>query len=142
MDLREIAGIYGLERCIGCRSCTKNCPSARHGGIVPDETIKSVREGTYDGDPWKCLQCHRCSAACPKKIDVASVIIRLRRIQTEAGNVPERFRRVGKVYSETGGTMNVSPSADRNRGILGLEPLCGRTDIPKKAAKMGGRESP
>ncbi len=139
MDMREIAEVYGLDRCVKCRSCTKHCPSARHGGIVPDETVPAVREGTYDGDPWKCLQCHRCSAACPKKIDVASVIIRLRNIQARSGNIPERFLRVSKAYSETGGTMGSAPSVDENRKDMGLPPLCGRTDIPSKAEKMRGR---
>ena len=28
---------YGADRCLECGSCTDVCPSARHGGIIPEE---------------------------------------------------------------------------------------------------------
>ena len=102
---------FGLDRCIECGSCTDVCPSARHGGIVPDQTVKAVSEGKEIVNIWKCLQCHRCSAACPQEIDVAGLICHLRNEASSKGDIPERFRR----------------SAAQMKKDLRMSPIIGRT---------------
>ena len=87
---------FGLDRCIECGTCTDSCPSARHGGIVPDKVVKDVSEGRKTADVWKCLQCHRCSSVCPQDIDVAGLICHLRNQASAEGDIPERFSRSAK----------------------------------------------
>ena len=87
---------FGLDRCIECGTCTDACPSARHGGIVPDKVVKDVSEGRKPVDIWKCLQCHRCSSVCPQEIDVAGLICHLRNQASAEGDIPERFSRSAK----------------------------------------------
>ena len=91
---------FGLDRCLECGSCTDVCPSARHGGIIPDKTVKDVSEGRPAENVWKCLQCHRCSAACPEGIDVAGLICSLRNEASSKGDIPERFSRSAKQMSK------------------------------------------
>ena len=62
-------------------------------------------------DVWKCLQCHRCSAACPQDIDVAGLICHLRNEASSKGDIPERFRR----------------SAAQMKKDLRMSPIIGRT---------------
>lgn len=102
---------FGLDRCIECGSCTDVCPSARHGGIFPDRTVKDVSEGREPADVWKCLQCHRCSAACSQDIDIAGLICHLRNEAASRGDIPERFRR----------------SAAQMKKDLRMSPMIGRT---------------
>ena len=102
---------FGLDRCLECGSCTDACPSARHGGIVPDKVVKDVSEGRQVENVWKCLQCHRCSAACPEDIDVAGLICHLRNEASSKGDIPERFRR----------------SAAQMKKDLRMSPIIGRT---------------
>ena len=91
---------YGADRCIGCGTCTDACPSARHGGIVPDGVVSSFNEGRPAENIWKCLQCHRCSSVCPEGIDVAGLICHLRNLASENGDIPERFRRSASQMSK------------------------------------------
>ena len=102
---------FGVDRCIECGSCTDVCPSARHGGIVPDKIVKDVSEGMEPVDVWKCLQCHRCSVACPQDIDIAGLICHLRNEASSRGDIPERFRR----------------SAAQMKKDLRMSPIIGRT---------------
>lgn len=138
MDTSEISGRYHLEDCIQCKKCTKNCASAEHGGIVPSDIVRDVREGSYSGDPWLCLMCHRCSAVCPKDIDVAELILELRNIEVKKGNVPERFDRVYKKYLETGDTMSIIGPTNEARKELGLPEFERDPEIKKKIDEMSG----
>ena len=111
---------FGLVRCLECGSCTDACPSARHGGIVPERVVKDVSEGRQPEDVWKCLQCHRCSAACPEGIDVAGLICHIRNNESAKGNIPERFRRSAKQMSKD---LRMYPTIGRTvsqRADLGL----------------------
>ena len=110
---------FGLDRCLECGSCTDACPSARHGGIVPEEVVKAASEGRPAENVWKCLQCHRCSMVCPADIDVAGLICHLRNEESSKGNIPERFIR----------------SANQMKKDLRMNPIIGRT--VQQRADMG-----
>ncbi len=88
MDCGDIREILGLDRCVSCGVCTDACPSARHGGIVPDAAVASVTVGETPERIWDCLMCHRCSMVCPQKIDVAEMMALLRGI---SDGTPERY---------------------------------------------------
>ncbi len=117
---------FGLDRCIECGSCTDVCPSARHGGIVPDQTVKAVSEGKEAVNIWKCLQCHRCSAVCPQEIDVAGLICHLRNEASSKGDIPERFRR----------------SAAQMKKDLRMSPIIGRTAAQRSDLGLSTGEIP
>ena len=111
---------FGQDRCIECGSCTDVCPSARHGGIVPENAVKAFSEGRPAEDVWKCLQCHRCSAACPEDIDVAGLICHLRGLESSKDNIPERFRRSAKQMSKDLRMYPIIGRTASQRADLGL----------------------
>jgi heterodisulfide reductase subunit C len=139
MEQGALADKFELTKCIQCKKCTRNCPSAKHGGIVPNEVVLGVREARYDGNPWTCLMCHRCSMVCPKGIEVAGLVMSLRNNEAESGNIPERFRRVYGNFRQTGDTMSIAGSIDEERRVLGLTELCRDPSIPGKLDKMSGK---
>lgn len=138
MDQFFLSQKYNLENCIQCKKCTRNCPSAKHNGIVPNEVVLEVREGIYSGDPWTCLMCHRCSMVCPKDIEVAELILEMRNFEVRNGNVPERFGRVYNKFKEVGDTMSIVAATDEDRASLGLSKIERDPDIPKKLEAISG----
>lgn len=138
MDQSFLSLKYDLENCIQCKKCTKNCPSAKHQGIVPHDVVREVRDETYSGDPWTCLMCHRCSMVCPKGIEVAELIMEIRNNQVIKGNVPERFSRVYNKFKEVGDTMSIVNATDEDRIKLGLSKIERPSEIPKKLEIMSG----
>ena len=111
---------FGLERCIECGTCTDSCPSARHGGIIPDKVVKDVTEGKKAADIWKCLQCHRCSSVCPEGIDVAGLICHLRNEASAEGDIPERFKRSAVQMKKDLRMYPIIGRTAAQRGDLGL----------------------
>ena len=111
---------FGLDRCLECGSCTDVCPSARHGGIVPEKAVKDASEGRRPENVWKCLQCHRCSAECPEGIDVAGLICHLRNEASSRGDIPERFVRSAKQMSKDLRMYPIIGRTASQRADLGL----------------------
>lgn len=136
MDQSVLSQKYELENCIQCKKCTRNCPSAKHNGIVPSDVVLEVRDGTYSGDPWTCLMCHRCSMVCPKGIEIAELILELRNHEVIKGNVPERFGRVYNKFKEVGDTMSIVSTTDEDRATLGLQKVERVLEVPKKLEEM------
>ncbi|NLL94419.1 MAG: 4Fe-4S dicluster domain-containing protein [Thermoplasmatales archaeon] len=120
MDTGGIREARGISGCLVCGSCTRVCPSARHGGFVPDEFIGAVDEGREAVGIWDCLQCRRCSHACPAGIDVAATVQDVRRLYAAAGNAPAKFLRAAETARETGASVARSPRIAKQRADLGL----------------------
>lgn len=116
-QMEELAR-YHPQDCIGCQRCSRECPSARNGGIVPHAVIQSVNEGKEPSDVWKCLQCHRCSDVCPKGIEVSEIIL-FCRCRTE---MPAKMRKTYDIVRKCGRAVMPSPLANNQRKELGLEP--------------------
>lgn len=119
MDLGEITELLDLKRCVSCGACTDACPSARHGGIVPDAAVASVIDGEFPERIWDCLMCHRCSMACTQDIDVAEMMAILRNI---SDGIPERYVRTAVQVYRTGRAASPSKRTESQRDVLGLSP--------------------
>lgn len=124
MDCGEIRAALDLDRCASCGACTQACPSARHGGVVPDESVSLVVGGRVPERIWDCLLCHRCTMACPEGIDVAEMMSMLR---NASGDTPERFLRAADRVYRTGRTVQPSGRTASQREALGL-PAAGGQD--------------
>lgn len=138
MDQSVLSKKYDLENCIQCKKCTKNCLSSKYKGIIPHDVVREVRDGTYSGDPWTCLMCHRCSMVCPKGIEVAELIMEIRNFEVIKGNVPERFGRVYNKFKEVGDTMSIVAATNEDRVKLGLSKIERVLEVPNKLEKMSG----
>lgn len=112
---------FGQERCVGCGSCNDVCPSARNGGMIPEEAVRSYNEHLAYTDVWKCLQCHRCISACPEDIDVAGIVCAMRNEASSRGDIPERFVRTGQQMKKDLKVFPIIGRMESQRTELGLE---------------------
>lgn len=120
MDTGGIREARGVSRCLICGSCTRVCPSARHGGFVPDEFIGAVDEGRETVGVWNCLQCRRCSHICPAGIDVAATVQDVRKLFAAAGDAPPKFIKAAETARTSGTSIAKSPRIAKQRAELGL----------------------
>jgi Fe-S oxidoreductase len=89
---------YDLLGCIQCGRCTGGCP-------VTVRTDLNVRRFVYDtleedrleelsgkNEIWDCTTCNNCALRCPKGLDPFEVLLGLRSIQVEEGNIEPTAR--------------------------------------------------
>lgn len=74
--------------CYQCGKCTGGCPIAPFMDYTPNRLIRFIQLNRIDialksKTIWLCSSCKTCSVRCPKDIDLASIMNRLRLIAEE-----------------------------------------------------------
>lgn len=97
-DAQAIAKRAGvnLRDCYQCGKCSAGCPAAESMDAPPQQIIRMLQMGMAERAlsaraPWLCFQCQSCTERCPQKIDVAALMLAVRRASHDAGKrvVPE-----------------------------------------------------
>ncbi|MBU4240638.1 MAG: (Fe-S)-binding protein [Actinobacteria bacterium] len=84
---------YDLLGCIQCGRCTGGCPvTARtdlNVRLFVYETVDDDRleELSLKHEIWDCTTCNNCALRCPKGLDPFEVLLGLRSMQVEEGNI-------------------------------------------------------
>lgn len=89
---------YDLLGCIQCGRCTGGCPVT----VRTDLNVRRFVYDTVDEDQleelsekheiWDCTTCNTCAVRCPKGLDPFEVLIGLRSLQVEEGNIQPTAR--------------------------------------------------
>ena len=118
-----------LALCYQCGMCTGGCPVAH---VKPDynprRMLESIILGQYDevlsSDLlWLCTSCHSCLERCPQMIEVSEVLVHLKNLAAESGNVPKLLLERAKRIAETGQSTPVSKASLVWREKLNLAPV-------------------
>ena len=108
--------------CMQCGECTGSCPVSPKSNLNPR---RHVLETTYINSPlniypflniqenneiWDCTTCSTCSIRCPREVKPLDVIIALRGLLVEQGNVPSTLGDVFEGVYKYGNPWNLSRS--------------------------------
>ena len=79
-----------IQLCYHCHKCTAGCPVAHAMDYGPDRLLRLLHLGQEERvltsrDPWLCVGCDMCGALCPNEIDVAEVMIALKKLAAQTG---------------------------------------------------------
>lgn len=80
----------GDSLCVQCGRCSAGCPVAFETPHTPRKVIRFLQIGDLAGacrSPflWACAMCRACSVRCPRGVDVAEIMVSLRRIGQSRG---------------------------------------------------------
>jgi heterodisulfide reductase subunit C len=84
-----------LDDCYQCGKCTAGCPMVHAMDLVPRQLIRMLQLGFVDRvldakTPWICANCMVCSARCPQGVDIAAIMLAVRRTAKKRGLRPVR----------------------------------------------------
>jgi heterodisulfide reductase subunit C len=99
-DLAEVAQVgqnasVDFDDCYQCGKCTAGCPMVHEMDLVPRQLIRMLQLGFIDRvlgarTPWICANCKVCSARCPQGVDIAAIMLAVRRAAKKRGLRPMR----------------------------------------------------
>ncbi|MBU1672045.1 MAG: (Fe-S)-binding protein [Actinobacteria bacterium] len=117
---------YDLLGCIQCGRCTGGCP-------VTVRTPLNVRRFVYDTvdddrleelsekpDIWDCTTCNTCAIRCPKGLEPFEVLLGLRAMRAEEGNIEPTARDALESMFNNGNPWG-KPAAKRTDWMEGIE---------------------
>jgi len=128
-----------LATCIQCGTCSASCPANEAMDFSPRQVWEMMRLGLQDTVVnsrtfWLCTQCYACQVRCPRGIDIAETMRRLREwTVAQDGNVPPALRRM---QSAVGSSRNILEEDNQARLIWSenLDPL---PDQLREAGRVG-----
>jgi len=117
---------YDLLGCIQCGRCTGGCP-------VTARTPLNVRRFVYDAvdddrlealseqpEIWDCTTCNTCAIRCPKGLEPFEVLLGLRAMRAEEGNIEPTARDALESMFNNGNPWG-KPAAKRVDWMEGIE---------------------
>jgi heterodisulfide reductase subunit C len=113
--------IYG---CLQCGVCSASCPSGRitpfRTRLLIRKTLLGVGLDIKKEDLWLCTTCYTCQERCPKRIEIVSIIITLRNIAVEKGNLIPEHLKICQNFIRYGHAVPLDNENKEKRTKLGL----------------------
>jgi len=87
------AGGEKVNLCIQCGTCSASCPIGTRTALRTRQVIRRVQLGfrdkvLSDKGLWLCTTCCTCKNRCPRDVDPMGVLISVRSLLVEGGQVP------------------------------------------------------
>ena len=124
-------GLEIIRACINCGTCSGSCPSGRRTALRTRSLIRKALLGDKsifsDINLWFCSTCYTCQERCPRNIPVTDIIIKLRNLAVEQGDILEPHFDLCKSFYETGHGVPIDGTEHQRwrdlRNSLGLQSL-------------------
>ncbi len=126
------AGLEVIRSCINCGTCSGSCPSGRRTALRTRSLVRRALIGDEsvlsDINLWLCSTCYTCYERCPRDIPVTDVILKLRNIAVENGEILESHFNLCEIFYETG--HGVPVHAPEHKSWRDLRKSLGLTELP------------
>ena len=114
-----LAQRYRLFECIQCGRCTSGCPMSLKTDLnirrlLYEALLNEEMEVQGKGVLWDCTTCLTCSFRCPKGLEPAEMIIGLRGLLVEGGQIPPTVRDALKSLSIRGNPLTMAKNERAN----------------------------
>lgn len=117
----EIAALGGdtLNLCYQCGTCTGSCPSGRITAFRIRKLLRKAQLGMRDDvltsdDLWDCTTCYTCHERCPRGVQIPDIVMIMRNIAVQEGNMAEQHKKVAGLLAKTG---HMVPLTDEYRSL-------------------------
>jgi len=119
------AGAEKINACIQCGTCTSSCPSGRRTAFRTRQLMRKAILGQRDEilsdkDLWLCTTCYTCLERCPRGVDPTDVILAMRRMAVQAGNMLDQHKRVAGLVIKYGHAVPIDEATRKLRASMGL----------------------
>jgi heterodisulfide reductase subunit C len=132
--------------CLQCGACVASCPAARYSSDFNPRTIllrtllgQEEELIAADSVIWLCTNCYTCYERCPQDVRPIEVIIALKNMAAERGELPDEVNKFAELISSKGHSAVLSESVNRRREKLGLDPIP-RVPVEELAAILADPE--
>lgn len=90
MELLHTDTIPQYTICVQCGRCSAGCPVAFESKHTPRKIIRFLqwgwlKEAGQSPFLWLCASCQTCTVRCPRGVDIAEIMLVLRRIAQQQG---------------------------------------------------------
>lgn len=135
MNREQVENLSNVSDCIYCGICCETCKAAKVDSnyLGPaalalcfklaadprDEATKQRLEKAVDGGLWNCTRAFNCVQNCPKNVEPATAIEKLRSLSLKQGMTKSRGAKYSKAFAETvekTGKLDVARVAIRTLG--------------------------
>lgn len=125
VQTQELTQPLDLFMCIQCGKCTGGCPIALKTNfniraLIYNMLVEDKYELSDTETLWDCTTCYTCSTRCPKDVQPADVVMKLRSMLVEKGEVPRTIGIALTSIFRNSNPMELS-RADRTAWANGLE---------------------
>ena len=91
------AGGEKINICIQCGTCSASCPIGTRTALRTRQILRRVQLGFRDevlsnNGLWLCTTCSTCTQRCPRDVNPMEVLISVRSLLVEGGQVPTTIR--------------------------------------------------
>ncbi|MEA2090123.1 MAG: (Fe-S)-binding protein [Thermoproteota archaeon] len=96
MNAQELVQKYTLLECIQCGVCTGSCPVSKKSLNIRKELREIALSSKIiippENELWSCTTCSTCKIRCPKELNPVEVLIDIRSVVVEEGQIAPTIR--------------------------------------------------